>query len=228
MANIGRMEYAYDLSRGDDQPVIMEFYIATGTVIQKGEVVKLVENAVVAVGDTDQDDPYLGVAAEEHDGVTTSPTSRQTGTSIKVWCSPTAVFRCRPNIISTATGGNTTTWVDSGITDPVDDKFNGGWLKIKTTTALTNAVNKAIRVTDFTAATGTFTATMTGGVTVGDTAVVLPPPGGFGWDLNSDGNNLNLAANGGESIQIVKVDTVSEEVYWKFRLHQLANSQIAI
>lgn len=228
MANIGVMEYAYDLSRGDDQPVIMEFYIATGTVIQKGEVVKLVDNAVVAVGDVDQDDPYLGVAAEDHDGVTTSPSARQTGTSIKVWCSPTAVFKCRPNIITTATGGNTTTWSDTSMTDPVDDKFKGGWIKVKTTAALTNAVNKSIRVTGSTASTGTFTATLTGGVTVGDTAVVLPPPGGFGWDLNSDGNNLNLKANGGESIQIVKVDLDNEIVYWKLRLHQFANSQLAI
>lgn len=228
MANIGRMEYAYDLSRGDDQPVVMEFYIATGTVIQKGEVVKLVENAVVAVGDVDQDDPYLGVAAEDHDGTTTSPSTRQTGNSIKVWCSPSAVFKCRPNIISIATGGSGTTWVDSGITDPADDKFNGGYLKVKTTAALANAINKSIRVTDFTSATGTFTGVFTGGVTAGDTAVVLPPPGGFGWDLNADGNNLNLAANGGESIQIVRVDTVSEEVYWKFRLHQFANHMLAI
>lgn len=225
MANIGKMEYAYDLSRGDDQPLIMEFYIAAGTAIEMGEVVKLVENAVVAVGDTDQDDPYLGVAAENHDGTTAG---RQSGTAIKVYCSPTAVFRCRPNIISTATGGNTTTWVDSGFTDPADDKFNGGWIKPKTTSTLTNAVNKAIRVTDFTKTTGTFTGTFTGGVSVGDKAVVLPPPGSFGWDLNSDGTNLNLAANGGESIQIVRVDTISEEVYWKFRLHQFANHMLAI
>lgn len=225
MANIGKMEYAFDISRGDDQPLIMEFYIASSTVIEKGEVVKIVENAIVSVGDTDQDDPYIGVAAEDHDGATAG---RQKGNAIRVYCSPTAVFKCRPNIISTATGGNTTTWVDSGITDPVDDKFNGGYLKVKTTAALTNAVNKAIRVTDFTASTGTFTGTFTGGVTVGDTAVVLPPPGGFGWDLNSDGTNLNLAANGGESLQIVRVDTVSEEVYWKFRLHQFANYMVAI
>lgn len=228
MANIGKMSYAYDLSRGEGQPLVLEFYIASGTVIEKGEVVKLVENAVVAIGDTDQDDPYLGVAAEDHDGVTTSPTSRQTGTAIKVYCSPTAVFKCRPNIISTATGGNTTTWVDSGFTDPVDDKFNGGYLKVKTTAALTAAVNKAIRITDFTQSTGTFTGTFTGGVTVGDTAVVFPSSGGFGWDLNSDGTNLNLAANGGESIQIVNVDTVNEEVYWKLRLHQFANSELAL
>lgn len=225
MANIGKMEYAYDISRGDDQPLIMEFYIAAGTVIEMGEVVKIVENAIVAVGDTDQDDPYIGVATENHDGVTPG---RQSGTAIKVFASPSAVFKCRPNIISTATGGNTTTWVDSGMTDPADDKFNGGWIKPKTTAALTNAINKAIRVTDFTKSTGTFTGTFTGGVTAGDTAIVLPPPGSFGWDLNSDGTNLNLALNGGETIQIVRVDTVSEEVYWKFRLHQFANHMLAI
>lgn len=225
MANIGKMEYAFDLSRGEGQPLIMEFYIASGTAIELGEVVRMVENAIVPVGDTDQDDPYLGVAEEPHDGTSVG---RQSGNWIRVYCSPSAVFKCRPNIISTATGGNTTTWVDSGFTDPADDKFNGGYIKPKTTAALTNAINKNIRVTDFTKTTGTFTGTFAGGVSVGDTAVVLPPVGSFGWDFNADGTNLNLAANGGESIQIVKVDVVAEIVYWKFRLHQFANSQLSI
>jgi hypothetical protein len=36
---------------------------------------------IAAIGDSDQDDPVLGVATEPHDGATTG---RQTGTEIKV------------------------------------------------------------------------------------------------------------------------------------------------
>lgn len=42
---------------------IQEFPIATGTVIERGEIVKFTPaTGVVAIGDVDQDDPYLGVA----------------------------------------------------------------------------------------------------------------------------------------------------------------------
>lgn len=227
MANF---EYAYDLS-GCTYPVIREFDIASNTVIEKGEVVKLVAGFVVAVGDTDQDDPYLGVATEEHDGVADTMNPRANGTRIKVYCSPTAVFKCKPNVISTADSGNTTTWVDGEIVAGAgfaDDDWNGGFLKVKSTTALTDALDKAIRVTDFAVATGTFTGTFTGGVTAADTAVMLPPVGSKGWDFNSDGTELDLKAKGGESIQIVDVDTDLELVYWKFRLHQLASYMVAI
>lgn len=228
MANIGKMEYAFDLSRGDDQPLIMEFYIAVGTAIEMGEVVKLVDGAIVAVGDADQDDPYLGVATENHDGATPG---RQTGNAIKVYCSPTAVFKCRPNIVSTADSGSGTTWVDGELVASAgysDDLITGGYLKVKTTTALTDAINKAIRITDFTVAAGTITGVFTGGVTAGDTALIFPPVGSKGWDFNSDGTNLDLKAAGGESVQVIRVDTVNEIVYWKFRLHQFANYMVAI
>lgn len=223
----GKIEYAYDLS-GTTFAMKKEFYIASGTVIEKGEVVKLVDGAVVAVGDTDQDDPYLGVAAEDHDGVTDFPGSRQTGNKIYVYCSPTAVFRCSPGIVSTADSGNTTTWVDSDFGTIANDKFNGGYLKVKSTAALSNALNKAIRITDFVTSTGTFTGVFTGGVTAGDTAIVFPGPGSFGWDLISDGTNLDLKANGGESIIIVDIDPDLEFVYFKFRLHHFGTHPVAL
>ncbi|CAI6073573.1 hypothetical protein [Cohnella sp. JJ-181] len=221
------IEYAYSLAV-TSAPIIEEFPIAAGTVIEKGEVVKLVEGFVVAVGDTDQDDPYLGVSAEEHTGTASLLNPRSNGNKIKVYCSPLAVFKCKPGIISTATGGNTTTWVDSGFTDPADDKFNGGLLKVRKSATLTNGVGKWYTVTDFTKTTGTFTGAFTGGVSVGDQALVLPPVGSFGWDLNSDGTNLNFAANGGESIMIVRVDPEQELVYFILRLHQFGNTMVAV
>lgn len=222
-----KFEYAYDLS-GCTYPVIREFNIATNTVIEKGEVVKLVEGFVVAVGDTDQDDPYLGVSVEEHDGTTAG---RESGTRIKVYCSPTAVFKCKPNIVSTADSGNATTWVDAEVGAVANDKYNGGILKLTEKAAastLTAPVGYLYKVTDFATSTGTFTGTFTGNVSAGDKALILPPVGSFGWDLNANGTNLDTKANGGESIIIVDVDTENEWVYWKLRLHQFGDYPIAV
>lgn len=224
-----KIEYAYDMS-GNAAPIIRSFPIASNTAIELGEVVKLSGGFVVAVGDVDQDDPYLGIAAQPHDGTSDG----QTGTTIQVYCSPTAVFKCKPNIISTADSGTATTWVDGELIASAgyaNDLLNGGYLKLYEKAAastLTDAIGKLYAITDFAVATGTCTGVFSGGVSAGDKAIILPPVGSKGWDLNADGTNLNLKANGGESIIIVDVDTVTEEVYWMLRLHQFGNYMVAI
>jgi hypothetical protein len=224
MATAEKISFAYDLSGYAD--IVKEFPIAATTAIEKGEVVKIVAGKVVAIGDTDQDDPYLGVAAEPHDG---STDGRQSGIVIKVYCSPTAVFKCKPGIVSTADSGSKTTWVDGELVAGAgfaDDDFNGGYIKILTAT---NLKPKVIEVTDFAVATGTCTVADQGVVVAADdTALLFPPVGSIGWDLNSDGTNVNLKAKGGESLRIVQVDTTNEWVYFMFRLHQLGNSTLAI
>ncbi|MDD4566145.1 MAG: hypothetical protein PHE79_11810 [Eubacteriales bacterium] len=221
-----KIEYAFDLSNASN-PVILAFPIVTNTAIELGEVVKLAAGFVVAVGDTDQDDPYLGIAAQPHDGASDG----QTGTMIQVYCSPTAVFKCTPAIISTADSGNGTTWVDAELTAAADDTFNGGILKLSekaTASTLTDPIGTLFRVTDFATTSGTFTGVFAGNVSAGDKAVILPPVGSLGWDLNAGGTNLDLKAVGGESIRIVKVDPVTEEVFFMLRLHQLGNSTLTI
>jgi hypothetical protein len=75
-----KLTYAYDLS-GATVPMIRSFPIVTNTAIELGEMVKLVGGFIVAVGDQDSDDPYLGIAAEPHDGATVG----QTGLKIRVY-----------------------------------------------------------------------------------------------------------------------------------------------
>jgi len=237
MAAIGKMEYAGDPG-SFDVPIISEYPIATATVIEKGEVVKLdlATGYIVAVGDTDQDDPYIGVAAESHTGVADTQNPRENGLSIKVYDSPTAYFKCRPNITTTADSGTTTNWVDGELVGGAgfaDDSFSGGYLKIKgrAGATLTVPIDTVMRIKDFTVAAGTIileTGALTGAAAAADTALLFPPIGSFGWDLNSDGTNLDIKAKGGESLQIVRVDTVNEYVYWKFRLHQKQGYMIAI
>lgn len=238
MANAEKISYAYDLS-GGEIPVIREFDIATATAIEKGEVVKLdlATGLVVAVGDTDQDDPYLGVAAEEHTGVANTLNPRSNGLKIKVFCSPTAVFKCKPAIVSTADSGTVTNWVDGELVAGAgfaDDSFSGGFLKLTEKAAastLTIPVGWIGRIKDFTVAAGTIimeTGALVGAASADDKALLFPPPVSYGWDLNSDGTNIDLKAKGGETIRIIDVDPELEYVYFILRLHQLGNSTVAI
>jgi hypothetical protein len=224
MAAIGKMEYAYDAA--STFPIVHEYDIAAGTVIEKGEVVKLVEGLVVAVGDTDQDDPYLGVAEEDHTGVANILNPRSNGTRIKVYDSPTAVFKCKPNAVLTAASGSSTTAVDSAYGSIANDKFNGGYLVVISATNL--LPGQRFRISDFATTSGTFTAAFGAAVAAGDKFLILPPVLSFGWDLVSDGTNLDLAANGGESLLIEDADANDEYVYWRFRLHQKASYMLAI
>ena len=224
MAAIGKMEYAYDSS--SDFPIVHEYDIAATTVIEKGEVVKLVEGLVVAVGDTDQDDPYLGVATEDHTGSADTLNPRSTGKRIKVWDSPTAVFKCKPNAIVTAASGSTTTAVDAAYGTIANDKFNGGYLKVISATNL--VPGRVYRITDFATTSGTFTGVFGASVAANDTFLLLPPVLSHGWDLNSDGTTLDLAANGGESIQVEDTESDTGWVYWRLRLHQKSSHILAI
>jgi len=218
------IRYAYNMN-GSSYEVINAFPIATGTVIEKGEIVLLTAGFITAIGDADQNDPYLGMATEGHDGATAG---RNVGLEILVSCSPTAVFKCKPNITTTADSGNTTTWVDAELTAVPNDTWNGGWLKLKTTTAITLPIDKLMPITDFTTSSGTFAGAYTGGVTAGDTAIMLPPYNSHAFDLDSDGTNIDFKTAGGESINIVDVDTELEEVYFMLRLHQFGNGVVAI
>jgi hypothetical protein len=212
-----------------------EYAIATGTVIEKGEIVKLTAGLVVAIGDADQDDPYLGVAAEAHDGATAG---RQKGLVIKVYDHPDDIFKIKPTNLITATGGSTTTFVVDGmksgtITENVDDLFNGSKLKIIACAADSDLNGKIVSVSDWTASSGTFTIgeTLSGAIASGDTAYLCPGPrlmSKYHLDLISDGTDIDWDTNGGEAIQIYGSDVDAFEVYVKLRLHMLGNGPAAL
>lgn len=211
-----KISYAYDIS-GSNTPMIKEFDIATGTVIEAGEVVVMTSGRVVSAS-TGGTSAILGVAAEPHDGATAP---RQNGTKILVYCSPTAVFKCRPAQTVENTGVSATTFTDSACTTSTVDIFKGGYLKMLSIGTLTVTTEGGlVPVTEYDSA-GTFTGVFTGSLATGDDALLLPPVGKIGFELNSDSTNLNLktATNSVTTVQIVDVDTETEFVYFKFPLH---------
>ena len=227
--------FAYNKSIPARQP--REYPIATGTVIEKGEVVMLSSGRVVAVGDTDQDDPYLGVAAEAHDGATAD--GRQTGLVIQVYDHPDDVFALKPSEVITASGGSTTTFVVDNlkaatITTNYDDMMNGGKLKIVSCAADSSLNGRYIDISDFASAGGTFTLaeTLPVAIAAGDTAYLVPGKlsiGNSAYNLNAGGTDISFEdASAGSCLQLVDVAPETFTTFFKLRQHQNSAQPTAI
>lgn len=222
-------KFAYDLVTGNTE-ILKPFYIAAATAIEKGEIVLFTPGTgIAAVAGTDFNDPAIGVATEPHNG---SSDGRQSGTEIKVTCSPTAVFALRSTNIITATGGSTTTFVVAGLLPQTDNLWIGGYLEVVTCAADSSLVGKMIKITDSTGATGTLTfGTQGAAFAAGDTAYLHPGPlcvGEYGWDLTADGTDVDWDTDGGEALQLVGADPEQKLSYWKLRLHQFATHPAAL
>jgi hypothetical protein len=217
--------WAYDLS-GNKTPQIKEIPIPTATAIELGEMVLFTPGTGVAVvAGVDFDDPALGAAMQEH--------AANSGESIKVSVSPTAVYALKPRVAITATGGSTTTFVDANILPAINDYFNGGYIEIVTCAADPSLVGRKLKIKDFTGAGGTITLdeALPVAIAAGDTAYLCPGPyaiGAYGWDLNADGTDINWESSGGEALQVVDVDPETFIVFVKLRLHQFGDGPLAI
>ncbi|MEN6313249.1 MAG: hypothetical protein ABFD25_03255 [Clostridiaceae bacterium] len=213
-------EWAYDMN-GSKVPFIKHLYIPAATAIEQGEVVLFTPGTGVAVvAGTDLDDPSIGVAVYAH--------TANSGTSIPVSVSPTAVYRHRCNNIITATGGSTTTFVCAGLLPQTDDLWNGGMLEVVTCAADSSLIGKKIPITDSTGNTGTLTFdTQPAAFAAGDTAKLCPGPLALTtlvWNLDGDGTNIDWDAIAtGSGITLVDVDPANMNAYFMFRLHQFGN-----
>jgi hypothetical protein len=188
---------------GATVPPVLTFDIATGTVIEQGEVVSLTESLVVAVsGDTTA---VLGVSKDPHDGTTDG----QTGTRLQVYCGPGCVFKCTPATTFTAASGTTTNTIKVvALGALANDDLNGGYVKCLTATTAAN-VGKVVRITDFVKTDGVITAA--GSWAVADTFLVFPPVGSQKFALDADGTNIDLIDGAGTILTIVSTDPYKTE-----------------
>lgn len=209
---------------------IQELPIAAGTAIERGEIVLFTPaTGVAAVAGTDFDDPAIGVAVEAHDG---STAGRQSGTVIKVSTHPDTVYSLRHSDLATATGGSTTTFVDSSILPTTDNIWIGGYLQVVSCAADASQNGRMIPITDSTGTGGTITvATQPAAFAAGDTAILHMGKlgiGEYGWDLTSDGTDIDYDTNGGEAIVLVDTDAERGLTFWKLRLSQFGDHPVAL
>ena len=226
------LTFAYDLVTGNTE-ILKPFAIASATAIEKGEVVLFTPGVgVAAVGNQDQDDPYLGVSTEAHNGVAAG---RQTGAEIKVSCSPSACFSVPCAKPITATGGSVTTFVDVNLKPATDGMFAGAYIQVVACAADTagSMVGKKIKVLTHVGLTGALTiATQPYAFAAGDTVRLFPGPlaiTSFSHDLTADGTDIDFEATApGEAIQIIEADPINRRLVIKFRLHQFTNGPKAL
>ena len=179
-----------------------------------------------------QDDPIRGVASESHDGSTADFIGRQTGTKIFVYDDPNDIFELTSTEAQTLTGGSTTTAVISGLLPQTDNLWIEGYVEIVTCAADSDLIGRMVKISDSTGATGTLTLaeTLTAALASGDTIRIHPGRyaiGEYGWDLNSDGTDIDYTSSGGEALQLVDVDPEKKKTFWQLRLHQKGNDAAA-
>jgi hypothetical protein len=219
---MGKFKWAYNTRNTDGQPRI--YKIAATTAIEKGDVVRKASGLIVGIGDTDQSIVYQGVSAEDHDG---STTGRDTGNEIKIYDNPDDVFAYTPRNTCTATGGSTTTFVDSNLKFLNDDDLNGGFIIIVSCAASSSLNGKKVKISDYTASTGTITLAETLAYTLAadDTCYLCPGPQVIGTHIHNLYSNgeIDWESAGGEAIEIFDIDVNTFTVFVKIRQHLNAN-----
>jgi len=213
-------------------PRIMELPIATTTAILDGQAVGFTPGTgVIAYADpVDADDPIFGIATEAHDG---STAGRQSGSVIKIAVPPVGmVFKSVAPLI-TATGGSTTTFVDSNLVPATDNIWIGGYLQVVTCAADSTMIGKRIKITDSTGSGGTITFdTQNAAFASGDTAKLCPGLLALTihtWDLDSTGSRIDYqTAAAGEAVELVDADPANMVAYFKLRLNHFADYDRAI
>ena len=208
--------WAGDLN-GNKSPMIRKVYIPTATVIEKGEPIDYTPGtgAIVLAGPTDFDDPIYGVSMQEH--------AANSGTTLEVSYSPTAIYKYKAAKTYTMTGGSTTTAVDSSLVPQTDNFWKGGSIKIISCAADSSLNGKIIPITASTGSTGTITFAAQGAALAsGDTYQICPgymAENYLGFDLDSDAMNPDYDATGGNVLRILYSTPETMETYFIFEKH---------
>jgi hypothetical protein len=205
---------------GHKTPSIRKCYVADATAIEKGEPIIYTPGTGVApiTAPDDFDNPIYGVSTVEkaaNDGVTEIEI---------VEASPYDIFKYKCTKVYTATGGSTTTCVDSSLVPATDNFWIGGAIRIVTCAADSSLVGRIVKISDSTGTGGTLTLaeTLPAALASGDTFQLCP---GYmahdylGYDLDSDSMNPDWDAVGGNVLRIHDTNPDAMEVRFTFERH---------
>lgn len=206
--------WAGDLN-GRANPLIRNFYIPTATVIEKGEPVRFTQGTgIVVLNDpTDFQDAIMGVSLQEH--------AANSGTSLEVSYSPTAIYKYKAAKAYTLTGGSTTTAVDDSLLPDEADTFNGGAIQIVTCAADSSLIGRIVRISDYAATDGTLTLaeTLPAALAAGDTIYICPGnmmEGFLGWDLSADAMHPDFDTEGSNVLKFLYSNPDTMEMFFTF------------
>lgn len=206
-------KWAGDLN-GQKNAIIRKILIPTATAIEEGEPVSFTAGtgAIVLADPTNQQDAIFGVATAVH--------AANSGTELEVSISPSAIYKYHATKTYTATGGSTTTIVDSSLLPQTDNFWIGGAVKIVNCVADSSLNGKIIRITDSTGSTGTLTfATQKAAFASGDTFQLCLgnyADGFIGYDLDSDAMNPDFDTDGGTVLKFLYSNPDTMDMYFTF------------
>jgi len=206
-------KWAGDLN-GHKHPIIRKILIPTATAIEEGEPVSFTAGtgAIVLADPTNQQDAIFGVCTAAH--------TANSGTELEVSVSPSAIYRYHASKTYTATGGSTTTIVDSSLLPQTDKFWIGGAVKVVSCAADSSLNGKIIKITDSTGSSGTITfATQTAAFASGDTYQICLgnyADGMIGYDLDSDAMNPDFDTDGGTVLKYLYSNPDTMDMYFTF------------
>lgn len=205
-----------------------EYDVAASAVLRRGQVVVLTNGKAAAAG-ASQSGAILGVCLENHTGEASLLDPRADGTRVRVADGPATIYAC-PAPVVIATGGSTTTVVDTALAAFADDAFNTGKLKLVSRAASSTnsgAPGTVYGISDYAGSSKTFTLdqTLAGAVTAGDRYEVYPPIGASLGALDADGEKLTLNTAASDFVlKVVGHDVARGRIYVMAKLHVYAGS----
>ena len=206
-------KYAGDLN-GHKRKLVRDYLIPTATAVDAGEPVQFTQGTgVITIAQaSDFDDYILGVATAAH--------AANSGTSIELTYSPTAIYVYHASKTYTATGGSTTTIVDSSLLPQTDDFWIGGAVKIVSCAADSSLNGKVISITDSTGSSGTLTfATQAAAFAASDTFQLCLgkyAENHLGYDLSADSLHPDFDADGGATLRFLYAEPMLMDMYFMF------------
>ena len=210
--------WAYD-ENGHPCPQIRKFVIPDATAIERGEPVQFTQGTgvVVHAGPADLDDPILGVSMNEKE-------ASDGQVQLEVSYSPKAVYKYHASKAYTATGGSTTTFVDSSLLPQTDNFWINGAIKIISCAADSSLNGRVVKISDSTGSTGTLTLaeTLPAALASGDTAYLCLgeyAKNHLGYDLDSDAMNPDFDADGGNVLRFMHSTPETMDMFFKFEQH---------
>jgi len=209
--------WAGDLN-GHKNPLVRKVYIPTATAIEKGEPIDYTQGTgvIVLAGPTDFDDPIFGVSMQEH--------AANSGTTLEISYSPSAIYKYKAAKTYTMTGGSTLTCVDSSLVPQTDNFWIGGAIKIISCAADSSLNGRVVKISDSTGSTGSLALaeTLPAALASGDTYQLCPgymAEGYLGYDLDSDAMNPDYDAIGGNVLRILYSNPDTMETFFVFERH---------
>ena len=206
-------KYAGDLN-GHKRKLVRDYLIPTATAVDAGEPVQFTQGTgVITIAQaSDFDDYILGVATAAH--------AANSGTSIELTYSPTAIYVYHASKTYTATGGSTTTIVDSSLLPQTDNFWIGGAVKIVSCAADSSLNGKVISITDSDGGDGSLTfATQAAAFAAGDTFQLCLgkyAENHLGYDLSADSLHPDFDADGGATLRFLYAEPMLMDMYFMF------------